>query len=139
MWANCAIWVEFAVEHAHQRIGSTKDDAVQHRCQHQCGAAAQDEQLWHRPCRFAVALAHQRLCALCYTIEDGRCHQRKVRHHAIGRHGHIARQTQQQEVEYGGGNAGGHLTHKAGDAKLAALAQQLAEGRWRTNCTLFFF
>ena len=33
-----------------------------------------------------------------------------------------------RKVEYGGGNAGGHLTHKAGDAKLAALAQQPCRG-----------
>ena len=51
----------FAVEYAHQCIGSTKDDAVQHRCQHQCGAAAQDEQLSGTGLvAFAVALAHQR-------------------------------------------------------------------------------
>ena len=118
-----------AVEYAHQRIGGTKDHAVQHSGQHQRCAAAEEQQLSDPgPVAFAIALAHQRLCTLCYAVEDGRCHQRKVRHHAIGRHGHIARQPQQQKIEHGGGNAGAHLAHKAGNAQLAALPQQLHRG-----------
>ena len=88
-------------------------------------AAAQAQQLPDAsPVSLAVALTHQRLRALGDTVEDGRCHQCKVCHHAIGCHSHIACQPQEQQVEDRRGHGRGHLTHKAGDAQLAALEQQ---------------
>ena len=114
-----------AVEESRQHIGIPEHDAVQQRRQSQrCAAAQQQELSGPGHLIFAVALAHQRLRALRHAVEDGRCHQRKVRHDAIGRHSHIARQAQQQEVENSGRHAGGKLPDKAGDAQLAALGQQ---------------
>ena len=119
----------FAVEPAYKGICQAEHRGVQHRSQHQHGAAAQQQQL-PRPGAvvFAVAAAHQRLCALRHAVEDGRSHQCKVCHHAVGCYAHVARQTQQQKVEHRGGHAGGKLAHKAGDAQLTALPQQPCRG-----------
>ena len=120
----------FTVEPAHQRIGHAEHHRVQHGRQCQRGAAAQNEQLpGSGAVAVAVAAAHQRLGTLGHTVENGGGHQRKVGHDAVGRHGHIPGQTQQQEVEHRRGHAGGHLPHKAGDAQLAALPQQLCRGQ----------
>ena len=119
----------FAVEPAYKGIGQPEHRSVQHRRQHQHGAAAQQQQLPRSGVVvLTIAAAHQRLCALRHTVEDGGSHQRKVCHHAVGCYAHVARQTQQQKVEHRGGHAGGKLTHKAGDAQLTALPQQPCRG-----------
>ena len=120
----------FAVEPAYKGIGQAEHCGVQHRRQHQHRAAAQQQQ-FPRPgvVVLAVAAAHQRLYALCHTVEDGGSHQRKVCHHAVGCYAHVACQTQQQKVEHRGGHAGGKLAHKAGDAQLTALRQQPCRGQ----------
>ena len=65
---------------------------------------------------------------LGHAVEDGCCHQRKVCHHAVSGHAHVARQPEQQEVEHGGGHGRGKLPDKTGDAQLAALHQQPGRG-----------
>ena len=118
-----------AVEEGNKGIGKAKHGTVQHRRQCQRGAAAQQKQPF---CPghliFAVALADQRLGTLGHAVEDGCCHQRKVCHHAVSGHAHVARQPEQQEVEHGGGHGRGELPDKTGDAQLAALHQQPGRG-----------
>ena len=118
-----------AVEEGNKGIGKAKHGTVQHRRQRQRSAAAQQKQPF---CPghliFAVALADQRLGTLGHAVEDGCCHQRKVCHHAVSGHAHVARQPEQQEVEHGGGHGRGELPDKTGDAQLAALHQQPDRG-----------
>ena len=118
------------VEDRDDRPGEPEQNCIQCRRQRKrCSAAQQQELAGTGGIVFAVAPADQRLCALGHTVEDSRRHQRVVRHDAVSRHGHIARQTQEQQVEDGGGHAGGHLSHEARDAQLAALGQQLRRGQ----------
>ena len=74
MWANCAIWAEFSLlNQRHQ--GSVKPNTTPYStaASTQRRAAAQQQQLsgpgLGRSCR---STAHQRLCALRHTVEDGR-------------------------------------------------------------------
>ena len=105
---------EFSLLKTDDGAGEPEENGIQCRRQCKSGPAAQQQELMRSGgIVFAVAPAHQRLCALRHAVEDGRRHQRVIRHGAVGRHGHIARQTEEEQVEDGGGHARGHLPHEA--------------------------
>jgi len=69
---------------------------------------------------FSVAFTDQGLCSLSQTVENCKCHDRKVCHNSIGCYTHISRDSQDQKVKYNGDHTGRKFPDKCGNSQLTA-------------------